>query len=1128
MAQANALFSWSRIMSSIDLPMPIAAYVRSYVARQRRFALLRAGGLAIAAALAWMLLACLLDRWLQLPPLARLILLATDAALLAILLARPLQQALRAEIDLPAATADIERQNPAFSQRLQTVVSQLLEKDAYRGSQDMLQKLLEEVADDARRDHPRRWAYWRITLPPWLAAGLIFGGMIGLSQMPEMGMLTLARRFAQPLAAIAPVTTTLLSIDAAEQQLVRGATLTIRARVARLSGPAPEIFTSYDQTAWSRLVMLPVSENEYVFTLPAIDRDLWYYVRGGDATTPIYKITVLRPPAVSEFRLRYEYPSYMQRPPVTLSNVDGVIDALVGTKVSLALIATEPLEKALLQLGDQRLPMSPTADPNVWQAELLISRSLVAELRMTSRGQQSSRIAAALTIRAQPDRLPVAQLLQPTDDLRVPESELLDVRYQAADDFGIARLALIAQVNAHSALELPIRRHGDVRLQEGQAWLDLSSLKVKVGDVVSLTLQAQDGAGRKVHSAARQVLVAPRSIDSNTRLAIAELKQARRSAQSVGEELEAAGKSLATARRSAPSPTGEYLTHRLQTSRNLTAALEAALTLHQALLRASARSHQPRLAEALAEVVDRARVLAWACEQLTTIDAHDSQEQKLSEKLPPAFQDARHLAMEIKTLAEGEQAAAILADRQTLRALEGVMPKDRAAAKRLREMLQRSQEALAAELRDLGLSGSTAQLDQRLREKAQTAQRLIRSRWSVDYEPMAQIWAEAVSKNEEPFPPLPERLLSGAMVEAMRQDGSPTAARDFQVASRAASRLAELWASAGGGGTEELRQALADLPGVIALLQRAQIASRSERAPHEVEEMRLAAQEARGKLAQWAGQTELAQSPTRHELMEAEDLALQASAEMARRNYTPAETLDQRLTRQAALPEATAEQIRRSVAAAQAIDQALAEQNQLRAQTASVDGVQHVQVLARQQRQLVERIASIEGSSPEVLAAGESEAAPKLQASAEVTPDTQAAARLMEHRPLLAARWLAERAAQALEEQPPKLGPATRRQDEALAALQRAWDDALRQAATQRLALVRNFRPLLAMPAEEALVDRPLKPSLEFLPGLRPWELLQLPSGGPLALPPLESQAPAYLEPLRLYFQALGKAQGQK
>ena len=117
------------------------------------------------------------------------------------------------------------------------------------------------------------------------------------------------------------------------------------------------LFLNDDGANWSRYTMDDAGAGRYTFTVNAVGRDVRYYVTGGDATSPAYSVRVKRPPAVSEFRIRYTYPAYTGKPPLTVTNADGTIEAPAGAEELLTVVATEPLEAALLTIGDQKILM---------------------------------------------------------------------------------------------------------------------------------------------------------------------------------------------------------------------------------------------------------------------------------------------------------------------------------------------------------------------------------------------------------------------------------------------------------------------------------------------------------------------------------------------------------------------------------------------------------------------------------------------------------------------------------------------------------------------------------------------------------------------------------------------------
>src|SRR5688572_8917367 len=99
---------------SAEPPRPIQSYVRRFVARQRRLALIRALGAGLPLACCWTVLACAVDRVFRLPPAVRAASLFAAAVLLLAPLLRPLTRLLSRRLDWVYAARAIECATPAF------------------------------------------------------------------------------------------------------------------------------------------------------------------------------------------------------------------------------------------------------------------------------------------------------------------------------------------------------------------------------------------------------------------------------------------------------------------------------------------------------------------------------------------------------------------------------------------------------------------------------------------------------------------------------------------------------------------------------------------------------------------------------------------------------------------------------------------------------------------------------------------------------------------------------------------------------------------------------------------------------------------------------------------------------
>jgi len=890
------------------LPPAIRGYLDEFIVRSRRLALMRQAGLALAVFLVWMLLCCAADRFLHLPSSARWAALAAGAAFGVARLA-PAVLALRRRPDWVCAAVEVERQNPKFAQRLITVTSRLLGAADYRGSDEILLRLLREVDEQVAADRSLRLVPVRRVAWPWAICALLAIVIVVLLRAPELRFPDLALRFLDPAADIPPVTTTQLVVRPGNADALQSRPLTIEVDAAKVGDDLVTLYLSDAGRNWSRVAMTAAGAGHFTFTLAAVDHDLRYYVTGGDDRSPEYLVRVLRRPAVAQFRIRYEYPSYTRLAPVIVTNTDGRIEAPAGTKATLTVTATEPLQVALLTLGGEKVLMDRTGDSYSRQAELIVRSEIRYGIDLITTRDVAGSGPSGTLVRAVPDLPPQVRLARGGESVRLNPRDVVPLWYEALDDYGLKTLMVKAQVNVDKPIQVPVKVWGDPRRQQDVVEFDLATLPLSVGDVVMLTLVATDIAGHSAESQPLHLLISPRSVDLDTFERIGELRSAMELAQSLATQLDEAAGALdqADGQKDHQSPT--YLSITSRADRALSAAAQSATLLRQSLLRAIPHSGSPRLSTGLAAWVDAAEVESAAAEDaFRQSGAAAGMVNTGRDKLHRAAEQGRTLQSQLSTVAEGEQAAAVLADRQNLRAAaDRPAPKDPAFARRLSETLQSLRQDLQTLASQLGLNAGADDLDNQLRGKIASEEALLNEAKPLDYAAMGRQWAQEMQADPQRRLGLEGRLSAAAEAEAIRSDADLGRARDLELASRAASAIV---ASPRGGG-RPVGPSMLD--GFVADLQELARVGELEKNPsgHPPEERQLArtqAARARLDLARCAGDPEafaavvatrnttLAAGATERQ-KEGEDLAMQASAAAASRDYQRALALDQALLR---------------------------------------------------------------------------------------------------------------------------------------------------------------------------------------------------------------------------------------
>ena len=988
----------------------IECYLDEFIAQSRRIALLRRAGMALAAFLAWMLFWCAADRLLGLSVIVRWTLLAGGAALAAARLA-PALLARSRQGDRVWAAAEIERHNPRFAQRLLTVTSRMLGAADYRGSDEILLRLVREVDEQVAVDRRARRPDLGRAAWPWAASAVLAIIIAGLVRVPGLRFADLIVRFIDPASDVPPVTTTQLIVRPGTVDVLQSHPLTIDVEAAPVGDDLVTLYLSDAGRNWSRVAMAASGAGHFSFTLSTVDHDLRYYVSGVDARSPEFLVRVLRRPAVAQFHVRYEYPPYTGLAPATATNTDGRIEAPTGTKALLTVTATEPLQAALLTLGPEKILMDRTPDPYSRQTELVVRSQTHYTIDLITTRDVAGSGPAGTLIRALPDLPPQVRLARGGQSLHLSPRDIIPLSYETLDDYGLKALLVKAQVNLHKAREVPVNIWGDSRRQQDVVQFDLATLPLAVGDVVTLSLFATDTAGHSAESQPLHLLISPRSINLDTIERISELSSAADLAQALTAQLDDAAQAQDQLQ-SKERQSAEYLTISSRADRALSAAAQTATLLRQSLLRAITHSRSPQLSTALSAWVDAAEIESAAAEEaFRQSGAPAGMVNTGREKLRRAVADGRTLQLQLGTVTQGEQAAAVVADRQNLRAAAArPAPNDQALAARIGETLQRMRQDLQSVATQLGLNAGSDDLDNQLREKIAASDALVNAAKPIDFAAAVRQWAQDIRSDARQRLGLEGRLSAAAEAQAIRPDADLILARDLEVASRAASAIV---APARGSGRPASGAMLDAFVAQIEDLDRARELEKgpATRSPDEIKRARDRAVKARMELARMAGDLEalaaaaasrnttFASGPAERQ-KEAEDLAMQASAAAASRDYQRALALDQALLRRlearsrrdgpaisspasepdAAVPRERIEHhglaMQREMAAARSLDDLDREQQRIAGTTASAAS----DALADRQQGVAERIALVQkqrapDTSPDVISSSTREKA---------------------------------------------------------------------------------------------------------------------------------------------------------
>ena len=221
--------------------------------------------------------------------------------------------------------------------------------------------------------------------------------------------------------------------------------MTIRVRI---EGERPETLTELRETNGKRRSeVVPVDgdaeEVEYAFR--DIQQTTTYAVRGGDFTSPYYRIDVPTPSLLAMARVRYQFPDYTRLPEKSVECAGGDLEALAGTVARITFVMDRDAESAALLLyrhgaEPQRQPLE-ALSPREFAGEIVFRHVTGYQLE-TSQPDQAPHRSNSYALRIHKDQPPKLELRGLERTSEATPDAVLPLSLVASDDYGLAKVGL--------------------------------------------------------------------------------------------------------------------------------------------------------------------------------------------------------------------------------------------------------------------------------------------------------------------------------------------------------------------------------------------------------------------------------------------------------------------------------------------------------------------------------------------------------------------------------------------------------------------------------------------------------------------------------------------------------------
>ena len=712
------------------LPSELQHDLRSVARKMRLVYAARGSAIMLSVFIICMGASFVLDRFLVLSGLHRVLLLAGSvggaAAAVALCLVKPL---VRKPADNSLAFA-VEAAHPELHESLASTVEILESKDsqAIKGSPELIQALVDSTVVQAQHIDFRGSISPRIAYRAVGVAAVVLAGIGVYAALQFNDFSHLFRRFL--LANVPRLTDTRLTVGPGNDTILSGGSITVYANATGAVPEAAWVYYKPETGNGDRMRMLETGSGGFAYPFSNQQVSFRYSVRAGDALSPEYFVRVVPRPEVGSISITCTYPSYMGLQPKRINTVNGTVSELDGTKVDLKVKATQPLEKASISFKSDGTFKEMEVAESEAAFSFSISRSDIYMIRLVSREGFENLPLAEYVIECVPDRRPVVRIQSPGRNLSLPKAAAVDVESAVRDDFGIAKVELCYKVNAGDQQSITFRLPEKMAtsLVIPYRW-DLAAVDCKAGDEIVYKVSAFDRRGDEGRGDSSEYTIhiglAERSPARKEQLdeVDAARKDLRKLAEKIRIDAEQVAKLKQAARNEQAPWTKENAEALKEAERRLEDSRKAAADVAIRLDTAMGKTNDRQLAEDLAQVKQAIEEgvdenLEHGEQQLKQAETEQGREER-SDRIAKAETDERtaaenaeKLARQLDRIAMDEkledvrQAAGDLAhaEEQLERRLEGAPPRtteEAQAAARDQQVIAQAAQAVDKDMQQL-------------------------------------------------------------------------------------------------------------------------------------------------------------------------------------------------------------------------------------------------------------------------------------------------------------------------------------------------------------------------------------------------------------------------------------------
>ncbi|MGC8560179.1 MAG: DUF4175 family protein [Phycisphaerae bacterium] len=274
------------------------------------------------------------------------------------------------------------------------------------------------------------------------------------------------RRTIMPWSKEMPLSAMKLSVSPGNLSIGQGGNVVITARDHSKIPPVKQLHLQlvmrYADGRSSISSMTPTGPRSYRHTLPAVQTSFQYRILSRRGESRWYQVHVIARPAISRLTIVYHYPSYTHLPPHRVTGVDGTVTGIRGTDVSLTVHTTQKLarQSALHFAASSAGPATVAALNHVagtaYRAVFTLIANTHYRIKLINAQHVDNTDDRVWPIVVHTDPPPVVHVTSPRGVVRARPDDVIPIRYQATDEYGITSLRVRIKVGNMPSDSYPI------------------------------------------------------------------------------------------------------------------------------------------------------------------------------------------------------------------------------------------------------------------------------------------------------------------------------------------------------------------------------------------------------------------------------------------------------------------------------------------------------------------------------------------------------------------------------------------------------------------------------------------------------------------------------------------------